>query len=196
MAGIPAGKPRELAPKGVHNARCIYVCDIGTQPARVEGWDDQRKVKIGFQLVDEKMKNGKAFVVEAEYTFVDGSNGNLAKMLEAWLGVTELKKFDMDECLEQPAQVTIAHRESKSTGNPYAPITAITGVTKNNKVKKQTEKVWSLYLNDQFDAEVFNGLSDYFKNAIAKSEEYKVIHAGGKKTGGASKGTTRRKKEA
>lgn len=182
MSTIPAGKPRELAPSGSHNAVCIQVIDLGTQPSRTEGWDDQRKCQLAFQLVDESTTDGKAIVVYKEYTYSSGSKSKLSKDIKAWLSLKDLNDFEMDTLLGKSCIVTVTHNESKSNGNTYANVTNISGLTKGAKVRKHTEPLISLYLDETFDQETFDNLPEFMRNKISGTPEYAEIFAAAKKT--------------
>lgn len=178
MPFIPAGKPRELAPKGTHQAVCVQVIEKGTQKSRVEGWDDQPKIQFAFELIGKRTKEGKAFVEYVEHTYTNSPKGNLAGFLEGWLAVDNVKKFNIDECLGAPASITIIHKESKSTGNMYARITNVAGVSDQEakRMKKHTEPLRSLYLNDKdWDQDTFDVLSSYLQKQIVASPEFEKL---------------------
>jgi len=171
MAGkIPSGSKRQLAPEGTHNAVCVQVIDLGTQPS--EKWGDKRKVQLAFQLVDEETNEGKAIVVYKRYTFSNSPKSNLMIDLKAWQGVKG-GDFEMDNCLAKPCLVTIEHSETE--GGTYDNITNISGVPKGTKVKKHTEPLKSLYLDDEFDKDVFESMPDFLQAKIVATPEYAAL---------------------
>jgi hypothetical protein len=173
MGKIPAARPREQAAEGTHIAVCTSVIDLGTQAS--EQWGDRHKVSLGFELVEEKTSDGKAMVVYKQYTYTNSPKGNLMKDLKAWLGVKN-GDFDMDNCLGKPASVTIEHSETDR--GTFANITNIASLPKGTKVRKATEPLVSFYLDETFDEDVYNGLSEYLRNKIAASPEYAEIMEG------------------
>jgi hypothetical protein len=181
MAGKIPQAPRELAPEGVHNAVCIQIVDIGTHTVKFKDKEeDLRKVKVAFQLVDEETSKGDAVVVYKDYTYSASPKANLMKDLRAWLGIKDAD-FEMDELLNKPALVTIEH------SGTYANITNIAGLPKGTKVRKATEPVYSLYLDDNFDEDVFKGLPQWLQDKIATTEEYAAVMSPKLKKGGAKK---------
>lgn len=176
MAKIPMA-PRELAPEGNgQDAVCLGIVDLGTQPATNPAWDDARKCLIVFELVNSKRKNGKPFDVTKNVTFTMSQNGKLAEILEAWLGISpkELRKFDPDDLKGKPALLNIKHSED---GN-FANIIAISAPPAKHKMKKASMPTYSLYLDETFDQDVFDGLSEGLKNKIAASPEYAAVMSG------------------
>lgn len=172
MSRIPKSSGRELAPEGTHNAVCVAVVDLGTQPS--EQWGDKRKVQLAFELVDEKTSKGEAMVVYRQYTFSPSPKGNLIKDLRAWQGKDAVKEdFDMDELLGKPASVTVEHNDTER--GIFANISNIGSLPKGVKVKKPTEPLRSLYLDDSFDQDAFDELPDFLKEKIMVTKEYAEI---------------------
>lgn len=168
MSAIPSGsKERELPSEGSQNAICIQVIDLGTQPSGE--WGDKRKVQLAFECVDEQTSDDRAMVVYKPYTFTDSEKGNLMKDLKGW-GVKAAGDFDMDELLNKPAILTIEHAQTDR--GTFANIANIAGLPKGMKVRKATEPVRSLYLDENFDEDTFNALPEWLRNKIASSPEY------------------------
>ena len=179
MSSIPKGSARELAPEGVHNAVCIQVIDLGTQPS--EQWGDKRKVQLAFELVEERTTDDKAIVAYRQYTFSASPKGNLMKDLKAWLGAKSVSgEMDMDDLLGKAASVTIEHNETEK--GTFANITNLGGLAKGAKVKKHTEPLRSLYLDESFDADTFEALPDFLKEKIMVTKEYEEHGAPPKKS--------------
>jgi hypothetical protein len=173
MSGLPkGGKARELPNEDTHNAVCIQIIDLGTQPS--PQWGDKRKCQLAFELVDEQTSEGKSMVVYKQYTFTDSDKGSLMKDLKAW-GVKVGEDFDMDSLLGRGAMVTTENKETEK--GTFANITNVAGVPKGHKVKKATEPYRSLYLDDNFDQEIFDALPEFLRNKIAGSPEYAQITA-------------------
>ena len=179
---IPAGKPRELPSEGSHNAVCVSVLDLGTQPARTEGWDDSRKVAVELEITDETQSDGKPFLLSKEYTFSASPKSKLSQDLKVWLGVKDPSDFDMETLLGKGATISVVHVESKSNGNTYANIAGIMGI--KGKAPKAVSPLKSLFLNEEsWDQDTFASLPEFWKNKIVASPEYSnVVDVGPAKT--------------
>lgn len=173
MSAIPAGgSARELPSEDTHNAVCIQVIDLGTQHS--EQWGDKRKVQLGFELVEEETSEGRAMVVYKQYTFSDSEKSNLMKDLKAW-GMKPGKGFDMDTVLNKGAMVTVEH--STTDRGTFANIVNLSSVPKGVKVRKATEAIRSLYLDETFEQDVFDALPEFLRNKIATSPEFAAVTA-------------------
>jgi len=166
----PPKPTRELAPEGVHNAICIAFLDLGTQSS--ENFGDARKCDVVFEIA-AKRSDGKSFQIAKRYTYSASPKSNLMKDLKAWLGVKD-GDFDMDGVALQGAMVTIEHK------GEYANITNISGLPKGMKPLKTQSEFKSLYLDETFDQEIFDSLTDYQKEKIAGSPEYDAVIASAK----------------
>jgi hypothetical protein len=167
-------KPRELAPEGTHTAICVRVLDLGTQHS--EKWGDKHKINLAFELLDEQTDEGEPFVVYKQYTASLSNRSTLAGDLKSWLNQKFEKddEFDLEDLLGKAGLVTIVHTDGDDD-KVYANIDTITGLPKNTKVRKASEKLVSLFLNDDFDQEVFSELPEFLQERIASSPEYKQL---------------------
>lgn len=179
MSSIPKGANRELVPEGTHVAVCVQVIDLGTQSS--EQWGDKRKVQLAFELVDERTTDDKAMVCYRQYTFSASPKGNLMKDLKGWIGKEAVGEFDMDNLLGKAASITVEHNETDK--GTFANITNIAGLPKGSKVKKSTEPLRSLYLDETFDADTFEVLPDFLKEKIMVTKEYEEHGVPSKKKG-------------
>lgn len=181
--------PKELPDEDSYPAALVGFVDLGTQPARTEGWDDARKCSLVFELLGVKKENGKPFLIAKEETYSGSPKANLMKnILTPWLGVKD-SNYNMEEALGRIALVGITH----SKDGQYANISTITKLpsTMKSPGKPKTE-LYSLFLDDTFDKDVFAALTDYTKTKIAASPEYAEIIAAqekGKKGKAAAKKT-------
>lgn len=173
---IPKSSGRELAPEGVHNAVLVQFIDLGTQPSNNPDWEAKRQCQLAFELVDEKTKDGRAIVEYKQYTYSDSTKGNFMKDLKAWLGIKD-GNFDMDEALGKPANITVQHKVTEK--GTFANITNISAVPAKDakRVRKPTEPLRSLYLDEAFDEETFAALPQHIQNKIATSPEYVEVQA-------------------
>ena len=105
------------APMGTHLGICYLVLDLGIQRTNYNDKEGQsHKCYIGWELPDEKMEDGRPFVIGKEYSIVLDPRSNLYNDLIAWRGQEftdeEMESFDIFTILGAPAQVTIVHKKN------------------------------------------------------------------------------------
>ena len=176
----------ELAPEGMHLARCIKVIDLGTQEQK---WKDQvkhnRQVLVMFELPKVMIEiegEKKPQAISKKYTLSFNSKANFRKDLESWYGrkfndkqIAESDGFDPSKILGKPATLTIAH----SDDGKYANISSITGVMDGVEIPDQINPS-VLFDLDDFDYDVWDTLSEKMKDWIGKSPECEKALAGSK----------------
>lgn len=170
------GTDRELPEDGTYPFVCIQVVDLGTQKS--EKYEDQRKASFAFQLVDEQTSAGEAVVVYRKFPLKVGPKSHLGQALKSWLGVEVPRgaEFDFDEVLGASGMLTIQQTEPDSAGKVYANIVSLVKAPKGMKIKKATEPIFSLWLDEQeFDQDVFDGLPEFVQEQIKESDEYKAV---------------------
>jgi len=179
----------EQPPVGTHVARCIKIIDIGTQKGEYQGKVTiRRQVIIGWELPNALMEDGdyagKPFVVSKFYTASLSDKANLRKDLANWRGrdftEEELRGFESNNILGKPCMLSLTTNEKGKVR-----VTGIMALPKGTPVPDQVNA--SVYFSlDEFNAAVFDSLSDGIKKIIALSPEYE--HATkprtGKPTGG------------
>ena len=171
------GKEFEQAPPGNHVGRCVGMIDIGTQQGEYQGKTTHaRKIVLRFELPNELISEGefagKPFIVSKFYTASIGEKANLRKDLEAWRGKPfepqELMGFDMKNILDKPCMVNVVHTDKKK-----AKISGITPIPKGMPVPGRVHDILFFSLeSDEFNRDVYEGLSDYWKGEIQKSPEW------------------------
>lgn len=164
------------APEGNHVAICYGVVDLGTQQSTFAGdTKSAPKVRLMFELCDEKMENGKPFSLSSTYTASLGDRSNLRKVLETWRGrkftPDELGGFQLANVVGKPCQVTVVHKPSADGSKIYANIASVTGLPKGMKAPPQVNPSVIFDLED-FEQSVFDLLPQYLKDTIAKAPEY------------------------
>lgn len=106
----PAGEDFELAPSGTHIARCYMVIDEGIQSTN---FGDKHMIRLGWELSDELMKDGRPFAISREYNASLHADSNLTKDLTSWRGRAftdeELAGFDLFKIAGAPCMITIIH---------------------------------------------------------------------------------------
>lgn len=173
----------ELAPTGTHLAICYRVIDLGTQESTFDGQTKHvHKVLVGWELPDEKMSDGRPFIIQQRYTWSMHEKATLRQHLEAWRGVAFVEKdfgkggFDIKNILGKPCVISIMHTEKG--GKTYANISGVGKLMKGQTVPAQTNPSVYLWLHkDRWDPSIYAMLTDGLKGTIAKSPEYQELVA-------------------
>jgi len=164
----PASAPRELCPEGTHAAVCTGVIDYGTQIVEFNGSEKkQKKISIEFEPQGVEKEAGGRFLIAARLTNSSDDRSTLAKILKAW-GFKNPADVDLETLVGKPAMITVTH----SDDGQYANIGTVSAPPKGMKVGKPVQALRSLFLDETFDEDVFNGLSDKAKEKIMASPEY------------------------
>lgn len=167
----------EMAPEGTTVGICYQIIDLGTQKTNWDGEESaKRKVQLGWELPNEKMSDGRPFVVQKPYTLSLHEKSSLRKDLEAWRGraftAVELKGFDIAKLLGKACTLAITHTH-KENGKTYANVKSVSGLIKGTSVPDLANKPVQLSLNPkEFNKDVYDGLSDYLRGKIAMSPEF------------------------
>lgn len=169
------------APIGNHPARCIKIIDIGTQEGEYAGKAIfRRQIIVMWELPTETFDNkeGKAvpFVVSKWYTASLSEKANLRADLVNWRGRPftdeELMGFEVKNILGKACMVQVTHSEKGK-----AKVTAVSSVPKGFTVPDQVnESVYFSLERDEFDAEVFDTLGEFFQGKIKASPEWAALH--------------------
>jgi hypothetical protein len=187
-----AGKPGELPAKGTYPARVVGFIDLGTQDVEFEGKkSQQRKCTLEWALSMIKGKtirsDGKPFIVGQRLTYSPSERGTFRKILKRAWGIAT-SDFDVEDLIGKDATLSIIYDED----GKFANIAKYDddGVMKLSGSKPVLPKqivTRVLSLDETFDEDVFNSLSDKTKATIMMSPEYDKIHAKGKKKVGKKK---------
>jgi hypothetical protein len=182
------GEFKQVTP-GLYVARCISMIEIGTIKEEFNGeTKDVQKVMIRWELPSEKTvfdpaKGEEPYSVSKTYTLSIHEKSNLRKDLESWRGKgfteEEAKRFDVTVLLGKPCNLNIINQPSKS--NPSRSVTIVSSITplmKGQECPKQINpsKVLSF---DEFNWDLFESLSDYTKDKIRSSVEFKMMQEPG-----------------
>lgn len=164
----------EDAPQGTHLSVCYRVIDLGSQLNNFG--KVQRKLTIGWELPEEKMKDGRPFTFHKKYTLSSNEKAWLRIHLEAWRGKAftddEFGSFDLGKLLRVPGLLNIIHK--KEGDKNFVNMGGIMKCPKNQVVPALTNECVYFSLN-AFDQAVYDKLSDNVKLTISKSPEYKAI---------------------
>lgn len=123
---------RELIPEGKYGCRLFMVVDYGTHPATWEGVvKDKHEIYLAWELIGQKMADGRPFIIGKRYTVTNGSYGpylaktsNLHKVLRTWLDLNEKEAARVGNLTEQykfwksllggvPASITIGQEKDR-----------------------------------------------------------------------------------
>lgn len=167
---------------GTYVARCYSMIEIGTIETEFNGHKKKsHKVSIGWELPTETAvfnpDNGpEPYVVNKTYTLSMHEKSTLRKDLESWRGKkytdAEAVAVDITKLISQPCLLTIVHDEKD--GKTYANVTGITKLMKGQTCPQQVNKTRILAYDD-FNWDLFESLSDYMKDKIRSSEEFRAM---------------------
>lgn len=167
-------------PPGTYGAVCYRVIDLGTQSVVWEGSEKlQRKVYIAFEI-DEKMEDGRPFVVGRKFTVSLHEKSGLRAFLKGWRGrdftPEELMGFNPQKLIGAPCMLSLVQN------GDYVNIASASKMPKGMVAPKLVNPTVYLSL-DEFDPKVYEGLSNSMKEKISASPEYQAIMKGGSKSG-------------
>lgn len=163
----------QQAPIGNHVARCVRLIDLGTQHGEYQGQPNVRnQVLVTWELCDEKMDDGKPFIVSHFYTNSLNEKATLRAHLEAWRGRAftqeELRKFDLASILGAPVMVNVIHNDKGK-----ARVSAVAKLPKGLKAAEPVNKPYAFWI-DEWDQAAFDALPKGIKAIIEQSDELKA----------------------
>ena len=169
---------------GTYGARCCSLIDLGTQTDEYKGEKNTRRKIVVTWEIELFMADGRPYTVSKFYTASLGKKSNMRKDFESWRGVAfseeQLKGFDLKNVLGATCLLSIIESETGKTK-----VNAVMKLPKNIKVQEAVNSpVFFSMETGEFNAEIFDGLSDYFKKQIINSPEYKELSTPSGATGG------------
>jgi hypothetical protein len=167
----------QLAPEGMHLARCVRVIDLGTQHNEYNGRTKKnRQIKLSWELpehtaVFDKSVGPEPFLVSRTYTNSLGEKSNLYHDLLSWIGsgFTRQAEFNLSALLGQPCQLNVIHETSKNN-RQYMKVIGILPVPKKMAMPEQILSS-VLYAIEDGQNEVFESFPEYLQEKILASEE-------------------------
>lgn len=173
------GKDFELAPPGVHVARCCKVIDCGTQVNETFK-KRQRKAWLFWELPNTQRQapsaGGDPFIVGKQYTLSHNEKSNLRGDLESWYGRRfsdeDLEKaggFDLERLIDRPALLNIVH----STDGKYANVMAVMPLP-NGTICPPMQTTPVVFGFDPYSQQIFESLSQGMQEYIKGSEEWQL----------------------
>ncbi len=169
------GEDYQPMPEGSHAARCIEFIDLGTQQSEWQGKvKHSRRVRIGWEVPSERMGNGRPMTVSKTYGAHLFDTSPLRKDLEGWRGKkftpAEIDGWEAKQLMGKACLINVIHVEGKN-GKTYANIQNIVSLPKGMTCGDQEND--SLFFSlDEFDAAVYERLTQYVKDTIARSPEF------------------------
>lgn len=173
---------------GTYAARCYSMIEIGTITEEYLGQSKRmHKVMITWELPTElevfhEEKGEEPYAVSKTYTLSMHEKATLRRDLESWRGQgfteKEAEAFDITALMGKPCMLSIIHRPGKADpSKTYVEIASISKMPKGLECPPQINPTRILSF-DNWDAELFDSLSDYLKEKIKSSEEYKQMDSG------------------
>ncbi len=178
----PNGSDFKIAPDGTHLAICYQVVDLGTQETAFSGETKKtHKVRLAWELSQEKMDDGRPFTVSQTFTWSMHEKASLRKALEAWRGMAFMARdfgpngFDIKNVLGKSCTLSVVHTVADN-GNTYANIASIGKAMKGIEVPQRVNPLVYLWLvPERWDAKVFSELPPYLQAKIVASPEYNAM---------------------
>ena len=171
---------------GVHLSRLYRIIDLGTQKSEFEGktnflhkvkfvWEVHGEDDDGNALVTDK---NEPMIITKDYTLSWGEKANLRKDLESWRGRPftdeEQRRFDLKAVLDQWCMINVQHKP-RQKGGVFANIVSVSPVpklVKQNGLPKGHNPC-AIFLVSNPDMELFDTFSDYLKQTIQASPEWR-----------------------
>jgi hypothetical protein len=120
---IPNAPKFKAAPEGVFEAICVDVVDLGIVSSN---YGPKHKLKVAWEI-EEKMEDGRPFIVSQRYTATLGKQSNLRAALTSWRGrgftEDELRDFEMDTIIGAPCMIVVKH--NVNDGETYANVSDV-----------------------------------------------------------------------
>jgi len=159
-------------------ARCYGVVEIGTHEEEFKGEKKKAKKLIIFWELDEKMSDGRPFVINKWFTNSLGEMANLHKVLKSWRGKAftdaELECFALSNIIGKPCLLNLA--EGK-TGKPF--VDSIMPLPKGMTAPELENPTVDFGIDDINNEELFDSLYEWVQKLIKQSDEYNLFLEGG-----------------
>jgi hypothetical protein len=181
-----------IAPEGVHQAVCVSIIDLGTQE-EIDNFNGGalkkvHKIQVRWELPHELMPDGnfkgQPFTLTKRYTFSTHEKANFRKDLESWRG----KKFtdadfgaggfQINKLLGVNCQLNVIHKPKKDGSGTRAEIAGIMPLGRGMQKAEPHMAPFLLSLHaDDFDRDLYDGLTDGMRSTIAKAPEFQALLA-------------------
>jgi hypothetical protein len=175
-------------PDGIHLARCYSIVDLGHQKSEYKGKvNNLHKIVIQFEVHGEDdegkplhTEKGEPMSISKTFTNSLAEKANLRRDLESWRGKQFTQEEEMGFTLKNVlgvwAMISVMKTEGNNNKN-YTVINSITPVPKQMKANlPEGYNDLRLFDLDEFRQEDFDKLSDYLREKIKLSDEYKKLN--------------------
>lgn len=169
---------RQIAPEGMHVARCYQIIDLGTTEQGGSFPGKKRKVQFLFELPNElavfnEDKGEQPYYVRSIYTLSMNEKALLRRDISAWLGKkitdAEASKLDIFKMLGKTCMLNVTHVTKGD--NSYANIMSITPMPKGMSCPEPINEAF-VYTPTEHDQETFAKLPQFVQDKIKESDEY------------------------
>lgn len=177
----------ELAPQGVHVARCCRVIDCGTRVDPTFG-KRRRQAWIFWELPKILRDNGEPQLIGKRYTLSHNEKANLRADLESWYGrhfddkaLDAAGGFDLEKLIGRAALINVIHSQDGKYANVASVMPLPVGMECPSAVSAEVVFGFEPYSQAVFDT-LSQGMQEYIKG----SEEWQLAVNGHapKATGG------------
>lgn len=170
----------EKCPSGNHLAVCYQVVDLGTQQTN---YGPKRRVWLGWETPHETMDDGRPYVIGKQYTLSANEKATLRKDLESWRGSPfkdsefgPAGTFEIQSVIGHGCFLNVVHTESGE--RVYANVQTVAPMPKGTNAPEPINTPTFVSLDpEEFDSEAFDRLSDWMKQKVAASPEFKKLGA-------------------
>ena len=166
----------EPVPRGVYQAVCYAVVDLGHQFSQMFGVE-QHKAWIAWELPTERIQfegEDKPRVISKFYTVSLHEKSNLRGDLESWRGRSftpkELKGFDISKLIGANGQINVIHKENQK-GQTRSDVGSIMPLSKGMK-KYDSEAEYVYFSFEDHGTSMPENIPDGIKSMIMKSREW------------------------
>jgi len=159
-------------PAGIHEAACVFLAHIGTQPKTWEGRDyTVPQVIVGFEC--QQIEGHPRTSLWSSFSLKKKSQ--LRKQLESWRGKPfteeELAGWDLEQIVGKPCQIQVIHREN-AAGYKNARIENVLPAVKGQSKATTTKPiVWSV-ADALADSSRWQDVPEWIQDAAKRSIEY------------------------
>jgi len=176
-------------PAGLQPAVCTGIIDLGTQKVTFQGQEkQQRKIRILFELLDEKQADGRPFTISKKYTLSMSDRANLKADLEGWRGrpftPDDFDKFDMRNLITVACTLNIVKRAGAEPGREITFVENVMTRMKGRNLKETPVSETTYFSLDEFDATAFGKLHEKTQEMIKTTPEYLHVTGKAKAAGG------------
>lgn len=179
VSGSGSGE-RYVVPEGAHEAICVAVVDLGTQPSPNQQYRDKRQVLIQWCLyttLHEWEGTAEPAHISRYFTASLSEKAKLREFLEGWRGKSftadELEGFDLKKLLGIPALLAV--KQEQRNGEARAKVLSAMSFNKpsDQQAYDDARANASTYFSfDDPSVAAWQALPEWMQKQIQKSPEY------------------------